>query len=171
MPAGSTYSTIATTTGTGSSGTFTFSSIPSTYTDLIVVVNAIGTTNDIGVYGRVNNDTSTLYSATILLNNANTASSQRMTSQNLYIYGGWTIGAGTSTSNPIVIQYFNYSNTTTNKTFLSKYGVRNNAGSSETGAVAGLYRSTSAINRIDVIAGAGNWATTATATLYGITAA
>jgi hypothetical protein len=171
MAAGLTYEPIATLTGTGSSGTFTFSSIPSTYTDLIISIKAIGTTNDFGIYGKVNNDSSSLYSSTLIIGRNTAVATQRETGLTQYIYGGWTIGAGTTTVSQLTIQYLNYSNTTTFKTSLSQYGVRNNAGSTEAGSVTGLYRSTSAINRIDIIAGAGNWATTATATLYGISAA
>jgi hypothetical protein len=171
MPAGSTYTPIATATGTGSSAIFTFSSIPSTYTDLVIVVSAIGTSNDFGIYGKVNNDSSSLYSSTLIIGSGTSATSQRQTGQTQYIYGGWNIGAGTSTTSQVIIQYLNYANTTTNKTFISRYGVTNNSGANETGAVVGLYRSTSAINRLDISTGAGNWATTATATLYGIASA
>ena len=57
MAAGSTYTPIATTT-LGSAGTITFSSIPSTYTDLVIVLNGNGSrvagTDDTGL--RLNSD-------------------------------------------------------------------------------------------------------------------
>ena len=171
MAAGSTYTPIATTTGTGSSAIFTFSSIPSTYTDLVIILSAIGTSNDFGIYGKMNNDSTSLYSNTELFGSGSTATSNRQSTVTENFYGGWNTGAGTSTTSTVIIQYMNYSNTTTFKTVLSRYGVTNNSGAGEVGSVVGLYRSTSAINRIDIRAGAGNWATTATATLYGIAAA
>lgn len=172
MPAGSTYSTIATLNGTGSSGTISFTSIPSNYTDLVLEIVPWGLTDGIGVYTRLNNDSTTLYSTTVLLSTTGSAgNTQRQVNQNLAILGGWTIGAGTSLPSTIETYFNNYSNSTTLKNFLSRYTVSNNSNQIEVGIVSGLYRSSSAINRIDVIAGAGNWSTNASATLYGITAA
>ena len=65
MAAGSTYTPIATTTGTGSSGTITFTSIPSTYTDLRIILN--GTETNATLYEfdmRYNNDSGNNYSLT-----------------------------------------------------------------------------------------------------------
>jgi hypothetical protein len=65
----------------------------------------------------------------------------------------------------------NYSNATTFKTVLS----RGNRASAETAADVNLYRSTSALTRIDLAMGGSfptnNFATGSTFTLYGIAAA
>ena len=55
-----TYEPLATTTGTGSSTTVTFTTIPQTYTDLVLVCSDINAqTTDIGV--RFNNDSGSNY--------------------------------------------------------------------------------------------------------------
>jgi hypothetical protein len=73
---------------------------------------------------------------------------------------------GTSTTNTI-IQCMNYSSTTTHKTFLS----RSNVPSTALRCAVGLWRSTSAINIIDIAPYASSWAAGSTFTLYGISAA
>jgi hypothetical protein len=94
------------------------------------------------------------------------ASSGRDTNQtfiNLNYFGDASTTAGAQT---IVASVMNYSNTTTNKTLLSRGG---NAESS-TSAIVGLWRNTAAINRIDLKATSTNYATGSTFTLYGIKA-
>jgi hypothetical protein len=80
MPAGNTYESIATQTLGSSSGSITFSSIPSTYTDLVIVFS--GTTAAlVAVDIQFNGDTSTNYSRTIISGNGSTASSDREVNQ------------------------------------------------------------------------------------------
>ena len=75
MPAGNTYEPIATTTLTATNSTVTFSSIPSIYTDLVLIVNSLGT----GAYYsiQVNGDTGTNYSRTRINGNGSTVTSAR----------------------------------------------------------------------------------------------
>ncbi len=157
----STYTPIATTTGTGSSGTITFSSIPSTYTDLILIQTGASSVSSEVISLRFNNDTASNYSRTYVLGNGSGVASGRDSSITS-IYAGLV----EANSNNI-FQIQNYSNTTTNKTCL----VRSNVINTFTAAVVGLWRSTAAINRIDVLVPSGNWNTTATFTLYGVKSA
>jgi hypothetical protein len=160
MPAGSTYTPIATTTLGSSSSTVTFSSIPSTYTDLAIVFNGSNTAG-LNKYIQFNNDASALYSCTALSGDGSSASSSRFSQSYIDV-----LGAGTNQS-VILIQVQNYSNTTTFKTYLS----RPNTAAVGTEAIVGLYRSTSAINRIDFKVTANAYAAGCTFTLYGIKAA
>lgn len=163
MPA--TYEPIATFTATASS-TFTFSSIPSTYTDLrLVVVGTPGTGNSSGSL-RFNGISTTTYSNTNLIGNGTAASSTVNTSATAI-----TTFQFTSTSIPAmaVIDIFNYANTGVFKTFLISESSDNN-GSGTTISRVGIWRSTSAITTIDINA-AGSFNTGTTATLYGIKAA
>ena len=66
-----------------------------------------------------------------------------------------------------IVQIQNYSNTTTNKTYLAR---ANNAAVS-TDTNVGLWRSTAAISTIDIYSLVGNFAIGSTFTLYGIAAA
>jgi len=159
----STYEPIATYTATGSSGTLSFTSIPSTYTDLILVVNgSVNTGNNTRM--RFNNDTGSNYSMTVLAGDGSSAASYRDSSQTSFSYPGYaTTGMGT-----YIIQIQNYSNTSTYKTFIS----RNSNAANQAQVGVGLWRSTSAINQVDLYTASGaTWTTSTTATLYGIKAA
>jgi hypothetical protein len=157
----STYTPIATATGNGSSATITFSSIPSTYTDLILVQTGASSTSSQVIEVRFNNDSGSNYSRTYILGNGTGASSGRDSGVTSILAG--LVEANTNT----IMQIQNYSNTTTYKTCL----VRSNVINTFTAAVVGLWRSTAAINRLDIFVGTGNWPTTSTFTLYGIKAA
>lgn len=165
MAAGSTYTPIATTTLGSAAASYTFSSIPSTYTDLILVANTIMTAADyISIQvGNGSVDTGSNYSQTGIYGNGTTATSNRGSNQTTADVGY----ASTSVCNHIV-HFQNYSNTSTNKTFLS----RSNNTSIQTTAGVNLWRSTSAINTIKVLTyGGQTYAAGTTFTLYGIQAA
>lgn len=165
MAAGSTYTPIATTTLGSAAASYTFSSIPSTYTDLVLIANISSSSASAGVNGsiRLNGDTGSNYSETALEGDGSTASSFRNSSQTsipyMMVYG---TDPGTQ-----ILHFQNYSNSTTYKTVLA----RENFASGYLRAVVGLWRSTSAINSIELIAGSVNFASGSTFTLYGITAA
>ena len=162
MPA--TYEPIATTT-LGSAGNLTFTSIPSTYTDLILVGAGTATsTGDIRV--RFNNDSGSNYSNTVLLGEASTARSARSTSATASIIGFYWFGLQSDQAHWI-INIQNYANTTTYKTALA----RSNNKPKETDAIVALWRSTAAIDRIDLFVNGSTFASGTTFSLYGIKAA
>ena len=165
MPA--TYEPIATQTLGSSTLTITFSSIPSTYTDLQIVwsTKISGTFNN---FVQFNGDTGTNYSWTRLVGNGSTASSAAATSVSNGCYVG--IGANSGTPTLMQISVFNYAGST-NKTTLSRYGSDNN-GSGASGAAVGLWRNTAAINSITLLNnGSDPQQAGTTVTLYGIKAA
>ena len=150
-----TYTPIATTTLGSAAASYTFSSIPSTYTDLILVVTA-GNSAGANYSGTIqfNGDTGTNYSYTEVYTSGSSALSYRATNSTL-------------TAAPAIIQVQNYSNTTTYKTALARAGT-----GTSVEMVVGLWRSTSAINSIKVLSeGATNFIVGSTLTLYGISAA
>jgi hypothetical protein len=152
-----TYEPIATQTVTGSStATITFSSIPQTYTDLVLVSNG-GLANNGGYGLRYNNDTSSVYSRTFLKGDGSSVTSARASNED---YVPSTAGGANQTN---IWQLQNYSNTTTFKTALS----RGSGAGSDAIAFALLWRSTAAINRIDATSNSTFTAGT-TFTLYGI---
>ncbi|NDB61456.1 hypothetical protein EB001_23905 [bacterium] len=167
MAAGSTYTPIATTTLGSNAANITFSSIPATYTDLVVILNGAFTTAEtIGV--QFNSDTGSNYSSTILAGSGSSVSSGRNSNQtglSVGTNGYWTT---TIISNSI-LNIQNYSNTTTYKTMLS----RSNNSSVGLDAIVGLWRSTAAINAIKLygLYSGHSFITGTTATLYGIAAA
>jgi hypothetical protein len=158
-----TYEPIATATvsGTGTT-TVTFNSISSSYTDIILVARAA--IADGYCLLRVNNDSSAIYSRSQLSGDGATASSGRASNENAW----FPITGTTGFSSTTLVHLMNYANTTTNKTGLH----RGNDSSGLTQASAWLYRSTSAISRIDLIRPTtSNFLDGSTFTLYGIKAA
>jgi hypothetical protein len=165
-----TYEPIATTTLSSAAATVTFSSISGSYTDLVLVMSAFGSVSGADIRVQVNSDTASNYSLTRLVGYT-TAFSNRASNATYWQITN-SVGIGSSSSDPTadVIQFMNYSNTTTNKTIL----VRHNQPQSslmETAAQVGLYRSTSAITSITFSLSSGNYSSGSTFTLYGIKAA
>lgn len=163
-----TYEPISTTTLGSATATITFSSIPQTYTDLVLVIfgaNSNADANDTG-YMQYNSDTGNNYSDTIVYTEGNTPTSFRTTNSNAI--GLWTIMGGTNTSrySSIIVNFQNYSNTTTYKTTLNRIGTPTSSGG-WTNMSVGLWRNTNAISSI-LVGGGSNWRSGSTFTLYGI---
>jgi hypothetical protein len=161
----STYSQIATVTANGSTATYTFSSIPSIYTNLVLICGSLNGTANFSPAIRFNGDTATNYSGTYLEGNGSSASSARNSSQNAF-YNGAVIGYSSSVGTSI-FQVNNYNNTTTFKTVLGRNNY-NGTGLPGTSASVGLWRSTSAITSMTIFIGSGNFTSGSTFTLYGI---
>jgi hypothetical protein len=159
-----TYTPIATQTLGSSASTVTFSSISGSYTDLVMVISAF-TGNDVAEYTmRLNGDSGTNYSVTSLEGAGSVAVSQRQSTQpQMYLVG---FQGGTYTEPfTTLIHFMNYSNTTTNKTILSR------SSSNAASAYCGLWRSTAAINTIAITTPSSTFSTNTTFSLYGILAA
>lgn len=166
MAAGSTYEPISTTTlANSTTAEITLSSIPQTYTDLVLVINGkqeVGTTIKL----QYNSDTGSNYSQLRLYSGSSVSQDQtnnESTQPFALGYAYWTYN--------IALHLMNYSNTTTYKTTLSR---NNNVAQSLTSFYNGMWRSTAAISSIRVLTD--NLSVTyftsgTTFTLYGITAA
>lgn len=161
MAAGSTYTPIATYTVPSAQASYTFTSIPSTYTDLILVVGGNSSASDNNLM-QFNSDTGTNYSGTFLYGDGTTASSARSTSDSKIQLGGFD---GTNPGT-LIVQIMNYANTTTYKTVINRM---NSGGYVQ--ARVGLWRSTAAINSVKIYPSASNLTTGSVLTLYGILAA
>ena len=163
MAASSTYTPIATTTLGSAQASYTFSSIPSTYTDLVLVING-GTTANGQFRMQVGNgsiDTGANYSGTQLYAYASTVGSARETSAtNPYV-------AATSLTNSThITQFMSYANTSVYKTWLNKGG---DLGQNQYDTSVYLWRSFSAINTIKLASDTGTTlASGTTLTLWGI---
>lgn len=162
-----TYDAIATTTLAAATSSVTFSSVPSNYTDLVVVCNIKGNSANIGCTLQLNGDTTTVYSVTQCNANQNPSiTSNRYTAQsNITLTSNYTSGTNEWTS--VVWNIMNYANTTTNKNVLARYA----RSTYESGFSAGLWRSTSAINQLVFGSIANSFAIGSIFTIYGIRAA
>jgi hypothetical protein len=158
-----TYVPIATQTLGSATASVTFSSIPSTYQDLVLVCNAIRSASAVTAV-QLNGDTANNYSQTLVAGNGTSAVSSRNTS-----VGNGVIDYTANTTNPstTVAHFLNYANTNTYKTFLSR---ANNA-SDFVGAYANLWRSTAAISSINIFTTPVTFNAGSTFTLYGIASA
>jgi hypothetical protein len=160
----STYEPIATSTLGSSNANITFSSIPSTYTDLRFVVTGTSLSAFETLLVRFNSDTGSNYSQTRIVGSGSTATSQRETSATSIRVA---LGSGFGPTQPsfITVDVFSYTGST-NKTVLAEASTdRNGAGSVE--RAVGLWSNTSAITTI-LINNANQFNTGTTATLYGI---
>jgi hypothetical protein len=163
-----TYDPIATQTLGSAAATVTFSSIPGTYTDLVLVISArmSGGGGASAIQAQFNSDTASNYSFTLVTGTGSSADSSGASSQTQMAVGLATDTAGEWSTN--IIQVMNYSNTTTNKTVLARAGIAGD----RTRALVNLWRSTSAITSILIINnGSVNFVAGSTFTLYGIKAA
>jgi hypothetical protein len=170
----STYSSIATSTASGSTSSVAFSSIPSTYTDLIVIVQYQGTANS-GVWLQYNSDSSTNYSIVNVIGSQNTTATYANPNQPYVWTDTYYQGTGTVLTDRAISKshIMNYSNTTTFKTTLCRSDDVRTTGTTDGTVYSGvsLWRNTSAITRIDVLSSGGNFVAGSTFTLYGIKAA
>lgn len=171
MPAAQTYEPIATQTLGSATNLITFSSISQAYTDLILVVDAAVATGQ-DMYFRLNGDSGTNYSWTILYGTGTTPGTTRSGSNTLGMadyYGAPRTTLGTSVQ---ILHFMNYSSTATNKTIF----VRSNNADTGTGTdiLTNLWRSTSAITSIELRMSPSatiNFSIGSMFTLYGIKAA
>ena len=154
-----TYTPIASITLGATATSVTFSSIPQTYTDLILVTNVASTgTADMDI--RVNSDTGSNYGWTALSGSGSAAVNARGSNDSKFRADQYGI-ITTAFNQMNIVQFMNYSNSTTYKTFISR---ASNA-SSGTDLTVGTWRSTSAITTITVI---NTLITGSTLNLYGI---
>lgn len=156
----STYIPLANITLGSSASSVTFSSIPATYRDLVVVLNGKATAGGSGARLRVNGDTGTNYANIRMYGFSGGAGADNGTGAFL------DIGAmNTSDGYQSVVQFMDYSATDKHKIILMR------PQESSLGAVlanAGRWANTSAITSILVYAGSDQFASGFTASLYGI---
>lgn len=161
-----TYEKIASNTLSSATSTVTFSSIPATFTDLVLVINYQASGGAVYAQYRLNSDSGTNYSRTWLYGNGTSALSSRGVNET-YIYADSGTYAASGNWATLITNFNNYSNTTTNKTTLTRFG----EASIGTEAAVHLWRSTAAISSIAITANANNFGIGSTFTLYGIKAA
>lgn len=157
----SSYESIASATGTGSSGTISFTSIPQTYKHLQLRWHCLASSAYIvlKVNGSLPNYLHYLYGSGSAVG-ANGAAN----------LGFLMVNETTSTTYPFVgiTDIIDYSSTTKNKTIRNFSGKDSNSTAGEVNLESYLINSTTEITSIDIIAQTANWDTTTTVALYGI---
>ena len=162
-----TYEPIASHTLTGTTASYTFSSIPGTFTDLVAVAyvqDAIGQQN---MYARINSDTGNNYSSTQIYGTGSTANSARLSNFGGGVQLGFTGASSGSEFGITVAHFMSYANTSVYKTVLA-------AGAIASAYVArrvALWRNTAAITSLTFYCDAASMTSGTTISLYGIKAA
>ena len=165
------YESIASATGTGSSGTITFSSIPSTYTSLQIrgIMRTDGGTTANIIF---NGDTGSNYASHQLYGDGTTVGAGGVASSTSITQGG-VLGYGTSASantvGAFILDIHDYASTTRNKTTRVFTGRDDNGSALFVRLGSGLWMNTAAVTSVSiVVSGAGNFTNQTQFSLYGI---
>lgn len=163
-PAGA-YESIATATGNGSSGTITFSSIPSTYSHLQIRLQVIASGGG-GQALRLNGDTGSNYTRHYYGGNGSSTFASGSASQTSIFVGD---DSGSTYLSTMIIDIIDYASTTKNKTVRSFFG-RDANGSGSVYLYSGLWVNTSAVTSVSLGQGlfGGIFDSGTVASLYGI---
>jgi hypothetical protein len=150
------------TTATSTSSSYTFTSIPSTYTDLVLVVS--GTANDGYNKLTVNGDTGTNYYTNFMAASGSAPTSSQGTANHIYFpMPDWSDNVFCTN----VVHFMNYKNTSTHKNVIGVVSDMVNSVFS----MHGTWISTAAISSITITNNTNTFKTGTTFSLYGITAA
>ena len=155
-----TYIALATTTLGSAASSVTFSSIPATYRDLILVMDAVSTSTR-GIIMRVNGDSGGNYSYVYANGDGSSATSAAASGQTAFTQGA----VATSKTNNI-FQFMDYSATDKHKTLLSRF----NGASLSTQMAAERWANTSAITSIAISITVTTFSAGSTFSLYGVAA-
>ena len=158
-----TYTPLANITLGAAATGISFASIPSSYRDLIIVVQAKADSATQQVRVTINSDSSNIYSRQRMSSTGSAVSAATLTSTQFQFTSDAQVG--TSDGYQGRFHFFDYSLTNKHKTVLA----RSDNASLGTDAFSGRWASTDAINSIQVYA-AGNYAIGSTFALYGIVA-
>jgi len=161
-----TYTPLATITLTSAASSISFSSIPATYRDLIVVasnLNVVSGTSGLRI--RFNSDTVSTYE-TVHMAGSGTAAASFTSGGGGFGQLQGASGIGISTNNITIVNIMDYSTTNKHKSWLT----RTNQANDNVEASAGRWPSTAAINNCTIIAGPNAFAIGSTFSLYGVIA-
>lgn len=167
---GTSYESIATANGTGSSGVITFSSIPSTFKHLQIRMTGRGTVASTNIEGYItfNGSSSSYYQGHQLFGDGATAYSQSSSGTT----SGWstfmTANSATANVNGVgIVDILDYADTNKYKTTRTLTGYDLN-GSGLIIFRSNLWQNTAAINSISFTTSAANFDSTTKFALYGI---
>jgi hypothetical protein len=160
------------TVGSGGSSTINFTSIPSTYTDLILTISArtSGSTANGWQSGALTfNGSTSGYAGTLLVGRGDLSAVSITSGTSNIEFAFYSSDAGstanTFANNDIYIPNYAGSN---NKSTSSNIAEENNGNRAIVGMAAGLWSNSAAINQITLTPGGGSFEQYSTATLYGI---
>jgi hypothetical protein len=156
------------TVGAGGAATIDFTSIPSTYTDLVIKLSARDTStppDGDNILININGVTTNQSQRAILGLGSGTPTSYSDT--RLYVKGATTSVQTASTFGSVDFYFTNYAGNTNKVLSIDGVG-ENNAAANAANFVGGLWSSTAAITSIQFVPNVGSFVQHSTATLYGI---
>ena len=156
------------TVGSGGAATVTFNNIPQTFTDLKVEISARATSASYPALAMdFNGDNSSVYSRTTLYNSSGTVGSSR-SSGTFFDEVGNVPGTGTTANTFSVISIYvpNYTGGNFKSLIVDNVGETNGTSPIIQTLVAGLFRKTDAVTKIDF--GGATFAQYSTFSLYGV---
>ena len=158
------------TVGAGGSASISFTSIPQTYTDLMMVVscrsNIASALSIMNLY--LNNNGSSIYSQRNLDADGSSTGSNSASGQSTMVFPQTGASATSNTFGSASIYIPNYTNAT-NKSVSIDSVMENNATASYLRLTAGLFASTTTVSQLDILFSGGTIVQYSTASLYGIT--
>ena len=168
-----TYTLISSNVLSSATATVTFSSIPATYTDLVLrcsIRRAATSNQSTDLKITFNADTATNYSKTSISGDGATASSARQSNTSAQFFLDLSAGSASTANTFSSFEMYFPNYTSTSNRPLSGFGVNeNNTTTAYMVAQAGLYRGTSAISSIEITQpSTGSFDTNSSFYLYGI---
>ena len=168
----SSYESIATATGTGSSSTITFSSIPSTYKSLQIRLLTRSTGSFIGgaIALQLNSDTGSNYTRHFLKGDGSAAAAFGATSQTSARINDASPGnnALANAMGVSIVDLHDYASSTKNKTIRAFSGMDLNSADGEIYLQSSVWLNTNAVTSISIFSTSGNLTTSTVISLYGI---
>lgn len=161
--AASDYELIATSFGTGSSGTVTFGTIPAGYKHLQLRYSALVSSGNPYIGIRLNGDSGSNYSYHILYRSGSSAASGGAANQTSAITLGFVSGLSSSNVTSGVADIVDAFSTTNYKTVKT-----HNGNVSELVFASNSWRNASAVTSVTAFISAGNFTTTSRFSLYGL---
>jgi hypothetical protein len=160
------FESIATAIGNGSSGTITFSSIPSTYKHLQIRLQVLASGGG-GQSIRFNSDTGNNYARHSIGGNGASVFASATTSTNMIFVGD---DSGSTNLSTMIVDIYDYASTAKNKTVRSRFGRDINGSGGSLYLYSGVWLNTGAITSLSLGQAnfSGTFDTGTIASLYGI---
>jgi hypothetical protein len=152
--------------GSLSGSSLDLQTISGSYEHLQLVLRNSRTANGTEIKFRFNNLSTSIYQYFLSVNQNGTAisSSNGSVSFGIAVYNAQNPNAG---ANALILNVWDYANTSANKQFNSQYTYENNSSQVENTTSNGACRTTNAIDRIQVFPDSGNWSA-GTYELFGV---
>jgi hypothetical protein len=156
--------------GSGGVSSFDFTSIPSTYTDLVLFLSVRASADNTNAYITLNNDSTASYNWRNIQNGNGTISADPGSGQTKIIFGAGANAGVSYTAGVFSNSHLYFPNyTSSNLKAIQLEGVTENNGTSVTqNIMAGNWTGTAAVNRITIAPPSATFVQYSTATLYGI---